>query len=1044
MGSSRFKKIAEIYTKVAAPVDWDEEFKKLNMPEKPDESKKPEAPTPEPDDLKSQVMKHIEEEPKKPAPPKEPLELPEQLKEEVQYPVQPSLFPGEAPTYPAGIPFKKIYSPSFSMSKQCPICKSKLDPIEQLKGKITYREECPKCKYIYNRMQKLVQNQNLTPQEAINFVFNEKHKRYNPDALKTIWESGGNISILDEPIIRNEKPGISTRVHDFLRFNLNVKKNVDGNIIYNKHGFPIPLQPPKFFTTHELAKKLEWHPDHVVEYLEGYGHSPLPIGGISRGVVPNFPPPERDMTENERILRSKQKLLDKLTYPEKTIDGYKSELASLKKELSQFETPGGPEMEMGLSTKKRSQPIGSPEQRRARALEIKEHAPIIMKQIQEVQQIANRTPLEYKQQLEREIKELGATIKQEQKEEIGRERFKTSWYNVWNLDKIKGDLKERLIRIEQVIKPLKKLQYFGSKYLYFDQLADKAAKKKIQDSWSNEGSYLIGSRVKGSDNYIYKARKEDGQNIDPVLEKNKEEKDRYWVRENKDMKTAKIESLDPYKRKAFKLLQVLQQAKNASELAKLERKFKITKKSLEKHYGKSLDMFLSELAFIEKEAKVAAETEQENLEKAEDYFNRFRDISSLMGLHKWKDPDTGESIKTPEIMDKIDDILGIHTESIPKRGSLYFRQAADPKQLSLWEEEEEKEEEEPPRGSSIHFFGPGTQHKPVQIMEKDPIESIAPTKKPSKKEEDEDEMEVKLPEHKFIEPTPSEEKEPQEFTKTCPYSGCGAKISEDATQCWKCKTPMDTKNTVQKVVKGTIRITQEVERKDPITGEITKEKVTFYPPKFSLITIGLNAEGKPQSVECRELPYSKRPGSRPVPSHNNIWEEAQKEIKEMLESPDYSDEQKKKIKDRSKYAYELLFKQKQEEGEIHSKTNPWQKQMPAIGVPRITKQQVKRPGLSNIEVTKYKGCDKCPDKMFGPFTKEKLDMMCPEMIKGLKSMTKSVANVWPYKEVRHITEKEREAGQGPEGKKTESRPYYYADDKTASRFDKILALSQKD
>jgi hypothetical protein len=1025
MRSNRFKKITKIYHKVAAPVDWKEQFKKLDL-NKSDEDGEQKTLPKEP---KSDIMKFIEQEKEKPVP-KGPPPLPGELKEKVQYPVQLPLTPEESPTYPMGVPFKKVYSPAFSMTVQCPSCGARVDPIEQSEGKLTYRKECPRCQNIYNRIQSLVQDQAITPREAINVVFNEKHKKYSIDTLTKIWESGGNVDITQEEIIQNPKPGISTRVRDVLRFDLNVKRDKSGNKIYDKGGFPIPLKPPKFFTTYDLAKQLMWHPDYLVDHLEEQGHSALPIGGISRGTVPSLPPPERDISETERNLITLKKLYQRRFQPGKTIEGLKSELAGLKKELSQLETPGGPEMATGLHPTKLDKPIHSPKHRAGRVREIKLEMMKIQDEIQNLQKETGQFSPELKEQMESRIKELESTLEKEQKGEVGRERFKTSWYNVWNIDNIKDAIGDRLTEVEKIIRPLQKVQYFGSKIRHFEEIVNKAKAKQKHSIWSPETSYKVGDWVKASDGNIYRAIRNDGQKSNPVEEQ--KEGPKYWKLEGRDLIVSFKEQFDPKALKVFKILLQMRRV-GKKELSALERKRRVTKDTLEANYGKELNNFLRTFDIVNDQRNAANKIVQRNTEKAQDYLNMFDGALSNMGYDASKE--TRE-----ETQEKIDKILGNRVQQIPKQSSLsYFsKQAADPKQLSLWEEEEE--EVDLPSGGGVHFFGPGIQHKPVKIREKDPIESIAPQKKTPPKGEDEEEMVVKTPDIKYIEPT---SREPVEFTKSCPYAGCGAKIPEDAKSCWKCKTPISTENIIHKVVKSTIRLTKEVEEEDPITGEKVKRLISFYPPKFSLITMELGAEGKPISIECLELPHRKRPGgSKPIPSNSAIWNEAQDEINKILEDPQYSDEQKKKVKTKSRDIYEWLFKNKQESGEIHPKSNPWQRNMPAIGIPRMVKKHIKREGLPDMDVMTQKHCDKCPDKIYAPFNKEKLNLMCPEMIKGLKSLTQPIANVWPYKDVRYVTESEIKAEEPQRG--IESKPWYYADDKTASRFNKILTLSKKD
>lgn len=795
MTSNRFKQIKDIYESIiiqeAASIDPNEWLNKL-LEEKTEEPKKEEEPK--------------EEEPKEYKPP-EPLELPGQLKE-VEYPEQ-------VPMFPEGqeVPFKKVFTPSFALFSECPTCRTKIDPIELPKGskRYLYREECPRCRQLYRRINELVEK-GSSPEEAINTI---STIRYGKDILKKIWDTQGHTNIIDEPLQKDITPSIYRKVEDALRFRLNVKRDKEGNIVYGPQGFPIPEFPPKYITTYDLAKKLKWNPDYLVEFLESKGFSPIPFGGIK-----------------------------------------------------------------------------------------------------------------------------GTDISQ---------KFNTSWYNVWNLDKIKGAIEKRQ---EEV-----KAMYFGRRSHYFEDLAKKSSS---------------------------------------LQEKLKKEK--------KQLKS----SLEPIKRKAFQLLFQYRNADYNEKEAlqnRIQRTLGYNAEALENKYGNDLDKYMRLQQVKNEQIEKAKEEEIQAKKSAEDYANRFIEFTSNMG-YTWTDNKGNKVLNKDELLAEIEKSV-----NLPKsEASIKYIIRKGAEQIPLWEEEKEEKEEEKPL-SGIHFFE--TPTKP-----KEELEIGIPEKKPEALPEEE---EKEIPELFYTSPSGQPIKT-EEFTEKCPYKGCGANIPKGSVSCWKCKSRIDTKNTRHKVVKNIIPITREIEViKDPSTGQKTKEIKRFFVPQFSLITIDLDSKGEPVSAMCEEVGSVQKPttGKR-SPAISETWKEAESLLKELLEDPRIPEDKKGKLKIDA--IYEWLVKNKKEEGEISKKINPWVLDLPAVGA-------------------STKPCKRCPDKIFGPFDKEKLNNICPDIAKAIKSLSSPINNVWDYTEVRLITEKEREKHlEKPHI--IESKPWYFADDKTASRFDKIVRLSK--
>ena len=281
----------------------------------------------------------------------------------------------------------------------------------------------------------------------------------------------------------------------------------------------------------------------------------------------------------------------------------------------------------------------------------------------------------------------------------------------------------------------------------------------------------------------------------------------------------------------------------------------------------------------------------------------------------------------------------------------------------------------------------------------------------------------------FIEPA---EHESKEFTRECPYKGCGAKISEDAKTCWKCKSPI-TKNEIRKVTKRKIKMTKERPVKDPITGKVTMEEYVTYPPIHSLVTITTDDSGKPLSARCEKLNVTYKPtgGFVEVPAFPEIMKEIKKseEVKNLRKvlgdiekNPKYTAEQKEIAKKRVAAKIKPIY-----EGMVageRGEDSPW----------KTIKDTIPKAGLPTG------ACKSCPGEIEAPF-----EEACAEIkavLKSLEGVFPSGYEVWDYEKVRNVKEEPKEP-------KSMNRydPHWVSekapdanDGKYASRFNSIMKL----
>jgi hypothetical protein len=226
----------------------------------------------------------------------------------------------------------------------------------------------------------------------------------------------------------------------------------------------------------------------------------------------------------------------------------------------------------------------------------------------------------------------------------------------------------------------------------------------------------------------------------------------------------------------------------------------------------------------------------------------------------------------------------------------------------------------------------------------------------------------------------------KEFTRKCPYPGCGAKVPDNAEMCWKCKSPI-AKNELRKVVVRRVAkrelITKQV--RDPITNQITmepEEKVTVF-PIHSLVTLTTDDDGKPVSARCEKLSvsYKETGGTKKVPAFPKIMKEIQSAIDKINKDPKYTAEQKEKAKSKINEIYQR--KVTEQSGE-----SPWKTIKPKTlqaGLPRDI-------------------CEDCPGEIKAPF-----EGACGDINAVLKSLDPNEKvpygyTILDYEKARHIAE----------------------------------------
>lgn len=271
-----------------------------------------------------------------------------------------------------------------------------------------------------------------------------------------------------------------------------------------------------------------------------------------------------------------------------------------------------------------------------------------------------------------------------------------------------------------------------------------------------------------------------------------------------------------------------------------------------------------------------------------------------------------------------------------------------------------------------------------------------------------------------------------EFPRTCPYKGCGTKLTADAEICHKCKSPV-AENEIRLVVSRKIKVEDEVEEINPQTKvkELVMKKRVF--PTHSLVTIKTDKEGNHVSAKCNKLSGSVTIGSKITedyrfPAIKQIIDEKLETLKATLKSASIEEKEKikeqiKKIKDNYDDLYEKFVK-------AQKLGNPWKQE-------RKSRQTI---GLPSKEPCKH-----CPYEVKLPLGEGEGCYDIQNALKYLANEDVSFGvNVTPYEEAHEVKPEEKDTFEKNQEKRLGNRfdTPIFNDDKTA-RFNRILDLYKK-
>ena len=430
----------------------------------------------------------------------------------------------------------KKYAPSSPQFVQCPVCQSQFDPIIKQKDRYLFIEDCPKClktferivenfKDLYRINHKAIEKKQITKENLINQAINKvdqkskfnkemikkifqlrgglrfpkiyetlkniveehnvpieeviknvaKETKYSPELLEQIWKGQGKSILLYSELENRPEAGIKSRVENALKMNLNVQRDDQGDIIYDRQKLPIPLKKDRYFTSEQLAKKLNWTPELLVNELEKAGKDFLPYGGMSREKKP-YVEPEEDLSPKEvelnklRIgLKSMQALQPEnpeLYRLPAQIKNLKQEIFLKKNKLQNLQT----ELPNLLNSKPKKENIAKVKEE---AIQMKKQidglkATIPMKEqkLKEIQKrlSAIQTPKDLeiskiKEKMDKLTEEIEIEKKLHPKEK--QTRSQKSHLNIWDYEMIKDVIEEREKDVEEIIKPAQKIKNLG-------------------------------------------------------------------------------------------------------------------------------------------------------------------------------------------------------------------------------------------------------------------------------------------------------------------------------------------------------------------------------------------------------------------------------------------------------------------------------------------------------------------------------------------------------------------------------------------------------
>jgi hypothetical protein len=1087
---------------------------------------------------------------------------------ETEVPEQMPLFPGSEQEF---MPFVKKLAPGGIAFVECPVCGARNDPLELLKGEkgksFQTREECANCQKLYIRMNKLTEDEGMTPEEAIAEV--ARTSRYDKPILTQIWESSGSTDISEEEQQLNPQPSDRDRAKFLLEKVLNIKRRPDGEPLTDAFGNPRPLSKQRYVTLYHLAKKLRWEPDHLLNILEDAGKKVMvPIAGKT-DVPETKPALERDLTDAERAYRILQVQLSKTKEP--LLRGeIEAKMTALEKEM---------ESEKAEPSKKRFK------REWYNIWDMKAIEDVIKNRMEEVETII--MPIEKAIYFGSQARRYAAAAEKAAQEKERLENMKTSlkenldaftlksFQRLYKFRTAKNARERTRLQIEfGISQEVLERSYGKSLDSYLNmhgRLERRIANQEQREISSTEKSdsfaerfqdyttemgyewfdEVTGEPIINSDEIFNsmmgfidektgeipqepteKKRAEEIQNIMKTADSPEEDQLSLWEEEKiPDTETAfgpeprEIPKPEPPETKKPELEPEPEEVDPEETKPKLWQfgnvqgiyNYKISVLSADGQKNPKLPRMAGKMKFtpgykyesLQKalEDKVPGLLKKYNLgsfdnasilitvsfkPRSQSYL-----VKIVNGNIKWLG---NHGVKKqlleayPELKKewqlgllKIEDLVELNgtllEKSVLEKG--YVGPTEEKKVMKTKPTIKEKHK---PKVKSA----PKKQvlQEKLQAVEKEL--AVSPSKELENQktklldeleeigyEEELQETEFKPEESPFytpIVPGKEEEKLPR---KSCPYPGCEGYVYEGGDYCPTCNSPIDTETKINKIVLTFIPKNEEIIDPNtgtpiinPETGEAEKERVGSI-PQYSLVTIQMKND-EPQWAECSQL-TSKTKKHVAFP---NVQRMVDSFIKK-LDGSEYAEEQKKMVTTLmendmtiAKKHDELDNIEMQLQGADGAEQERLNKRKGAIIDSLKSYINIKKSKLYENAVNKLSelerlpenakpwtyelisvsapgtSCQKCPDRIQGPFNEDKLKAVkCWAVKKAILSLTKSTPqpNVWPYHKFRSVTEKEKErAKKEPARKRIDVSPWWRADDKFASRFEKIIILSQLD
>jgi len=295
---------------------------------------------------------------------------------------------------------------------------------------------------------------------------------------------------------------------------------------------------------------------------------------------------------------------------------------------------------------------------------------------------------------------------------------------------------------------------------------------------------------------------------------------------------------------------------------------------------------------------------------------------------------------------------------------------------------------------------------------------------------------------KTIPESMKEEIKKLEVSGKCPH--CDAAILGGETYCTNpdCKHPTE-KGKKHLIVEEYMTWKEEREKKDrrgkpiynSLTQEVETEEIRRRVPSYSLVTISFHKNGKPKSASCQKVnsqmgTKTDTGGQRNRPRFRDIWNKAKEEYAEKLKLSK-KDVRQALIQKRQ----EAYVTQSQKE---HPGANPYSYgRLPKVSPPK-SRTDISQKARKDPKATERAKCRGWP-----LFREQKL----PRNLEKIECVTVQAAvkfvlgeplpagaRVWPYEEVTDV--------QQQDPTRSYTTPEFAADDKKASRFDRVYKLSK--